>query len=103
MLWAAREALGYARGRTRASLDSESMFIGVLWSVAYRRLAKPPRKTSADTRAVAPGLPWAQIVGMRHRLVHDYHNVDLDLVWQVIEQDLRPLVTELEQLLPEGT
>jgi uncharacterized protein with HEPN domain len=46
-------------------------------------------------------LPWNQIVGMRHRLAHAYFHVDLDLVWDVMANDLGPLLAAVEPLLPE--
>jgi uncharacterized protein with HEPN domain len=37
---------------------------------------------------------------MRNRLVHGYDDVDLDVLWQTIEQDLTPLVAALESAMP---
>ncbi len=37
--------------------------------------------------------PWAAIVGMRHKVVHDYMDVDVDIVWNTA-------VTEIPRLLP---
>lgn len=54
---------------------------------------------SEATRSRAPQIPWAKIVGMRHRLVHVYFQVDLDLVWDTITLDLPPLIAELEKIL----
>jgi uncharacterized protein with HEPN domain len=45
------------------------------------------------------GVPWPQIIGMRNRLVHGYDQVDLDVLWDTIEHDLPPLVSELERIL----
>jgi uncharacterized protein with HEPN domain len=38
-----------------------------------------------------PEIPWRQIVGLRHRIVHDYFDVDLDLVWTIVRAELPPL------------
>jgi uncharacterized protein with HEPN domain len=46
-------------------------------------------------------VPWAAIVGMRHRVVHDYLHVDLDLVWDVVGRDVQPLVECLEKIVAE--
>jgi uncharacterized protein with HEPN domain len=43
--------------------------------------------------------PWLQIVGMRHRLIHGYDAVDLDVLWDTIIDDLPPLIDELEKIL----
>jgi uncharacterized protein with HEPN domain len=40
------------------------------------------------------------MAGMRDRLIHGYFDVNLDIVWQTINQDLPPLVAQLERILP---
>jgi uncharacterized protein with HEPN domain len=40
-------------------------------------------------------IPWAQIVGMRNRIVHDYAGVDLEIVWQVVTASLPEFRTNL--------
>lgn len=39
---------------------------------------------------------------MRHRIVHDYLNVDEDIIWEVIQQDIQSLVDVLEEIIPPG-
>jgi uncharacterized protein with HEPN domain len=56
-------------------------------------------RVPAGERAKYSGIPWAQIVGLRNRLIHGYDNVDFDILWQIVTQDLPPLVAELEKLL----
>jgi uncharacterized protein with HEPN domain len=46
-----------------------------------------------------PELPWAEMRGMRHILVHEYFGVSLPIVWQTIQNDLPPLVPKLKALL----
>ncbi|MCE5254260.1 MAG: DUF86 domain-containing protein [Actinomycetia bacterium] len=45
------------------------------------------------------GVPWASIIGMRHRLVHGYDSVDWDHVWRTLRDDLPPLLEQLTALL----
>lgn len=45
-----------------------------------------------------PEIPWAEITGLRHKLVHDYFVVDLRIVWQTATEDVplvRPLIAKL--------
>lgn len=55
-----------------------------------------------ETKDQAPGVPWADIVGMRHRVIHGYFGVRLDRVWEVVERDvpaLKPMLEELQRRL----
>jgi uncharacterized protein with HEPN domain len=38
-----------------------------------------------------PDIPWDLIYGMRNRIVHNYFEVDLEVVWRTVQQDLPPL------------
>jgi uncharacterized protein with HEPN domain len=57
-------------------------------------------------RSDHPEIPWSQIIGMRHILVHHYFEIDLPLVWSVVERDLPNLkgkIASLLQQLPHPT
>lgn len=56
-------------------------------------------QVSVETRRSMPGVRWADIVGTRNRLIHAYHEVDLNIVWDTVEIDLPPLVALLEAWL----
>jgi len=46
-------------------------------------------------------IPWAGIIGMRHRLVHGYDTVDWVRVWKTLKNDLPALLSQLRTVLPE--
>jgi uncharacterized protein with HEPN domain len=56
-------------------------------------------KVSDPARALAPGVPWRQIVGMRHRIVHVYYDLDATAIWTVVTDDLEPLIAALGEAL----
>ena len=58
------------------------------------------RKVSAEFRAAHPEIPWERIVGLRHRLVHDYFRIDLEKVWAACQEDLPLLMQQFELLVP---
>ena len=60
-------------------------------ALAYRiqMIGEAARRVSEPTRQAHPEIPWKQIIGMRHKIVHDYLSVDYDIVWQVVHQDCR--------------
>jgi len=102
MLDHAREAITLMQGKTRADLDSDRVL-----SLALVRLleivGEAAGRVSEEECAQHSEIPWPQIVGLRNRLIHGYDAVDYDILWQIITDDLPPLVKALEAILsPEG-
>ena len=62
-------------------------------------LGEAARRVSPAFRTAHPEIPWSEIVGMRHRIVHDYGRVNMEVVRQVLERDLPALILQLEGLV----
>jgi uncharacterized protein with HEPN domain len=67
---------------------------------AVELVGEAASRVSAATSDAHPEIPWTRIVGMRHRLVHDYVNLDVDLLWEVVKQHLPPLIAQVDPLVP---
>lgn len=55
----------------------------------------------AELRAVYPNTPWSDIAGARDILIHEYFRVDLELAWEMVQDDLPPLAEEVRRMLKE--
>lgn len=64
-----------------------------------QEIGEAATKVSDDSRSRAPNVPWRQIVGMRHRIVHVYYDIDTNALWEVAVNHLTPLITALESAL----
>ncbi len=99
MLQAARDAVGFV-----ADLDQDRFNASKLHQNAVVRsieiIGEAAGKVSRGFQQVHPEIPWSAIVGMRHRLIHAYNDVDLDLVWDVARIRLPDLIVILEPLVP---
>ena len=98
MLDHAREALKIVRGRSRADLDRDrvlNLALVRLLEIVGEAASRMPQ----EDRAVHAEIPWADIVGLRNRLIHGYDEVDFDILWQILTNDLPPLVKALERIL----
>jgi uncharacterized protein with HEPN domain len=99
MLDAGREALSYTAGRQRADLEHDRMLVHALVH-CIEIIGEAASRTSAECRAEIATIPWTDIVGMRNRLIHAYFDINLDLVWDTVQDDLPPLIAELEKIVP---
>ena len=55
---------------------------------------------SLSTREAHPDIPWHEMIGMRHRLIHEYFRVDLRVVWETVQRDLPQVIALIEPLVP---
>ena len=94
MLDHAVEAVEMIRGHTRADLDKDRKL-----NLALVRLVEIVGEAAAHVsdaeRRRHPEVPWEDIVGMRNRIVHGYDEVDFDILWDIVELHLPPLIAEL--------
>ncbi len=56
-------------------------------------------KVSAEVKSAAPNVEWRKISNLRNILVHGYWQVDLEIIADVIQNRLDPLVIELDKLI----
>jgi uncharacterized protein with HEPN domain len=56
------------------------------------------RGLSDATRDAHPQIPWSKIAGTRDRLIHGYFNVDLEIIWEIVETELPTLRRQIAQM-----
>ena len=99
MLDMTRKAVGKVQGVARDAYDTdENLRLALIHLVQV--IGEAARQVSREFTASHPDIPWENIIGMRHKVVHDYLGVDEDIVWQVAIEDLPKLVEALEPLVP---
>ena len=100
MLDHANEAVALANNHSRQDLDTDRLL-----NLALVRLVEVVGEAAAHLppafRAEHPDIPWREITGLRNRLIHDYDEVDFDILWTIVEDDMPPLVAQLAALLAQ--
>jgi uncharacterized protein with HEPN domain len=99
MLDHAVEAAEFAEGHTRVDLDKDRLL-----NLALVRLleivGEAASRVPNEVRQRHSQVPWAQISGLRNRLIHGYDEVNFDILWAIVKNDLPPLIAELRKALP---
>jgi uncharacterized protein with HEPN domain len=78
----------------RSFLDDRRTRKAVAYSIQI--MGEAARGLSLQLKADHPEVEWAEIVGSRHRIVHEYGAVNFRIVWAVAQEDLPTLRTSLE-------
>jgi uncharacterized protein with HEPN domain len=98
MLDYAREAVELSHGRSRADLDADR-----LYNLAMTRLVEvigeSAARISSATQQLHSEIPWPQVIAARNRLIHGYDQINFDILWDIIELDLPPLIFQLERIV----
>ena len=87
-------------GRRKAFDADELLQVWVLHHL--QTIGDACRALPEDFRARHSAVPWNRAIGMRHILVHHYFEIDADIVWSVVENELAPLKRAILAILSGG-
>lgn len=99
MLDMARKVSVRVSGRSKADYDADE---DLRFVVAHliQTIGEAAARVSMPTQKANPEIPWKNITGIRHRIVHDYMGVDYDILWEVAMRHMPPLIAALEAIVP---
>lgn len=85
----------------RSAFDRDELIQN--WTVHHLLLiGEAAAALSSEFRGRHGEVAWTRIIGMRNILVHRYFDVDVDVVWAVVERDLAPLKAFVDATLQTG-
>jgi len=98
MLDAAQEAAFFAQNKTRRSLDTDrQLVLSLVKSIEI--IGEAAANVTTKCREDFPQIPWRNIISMRNRLTHVYFDINLDILWKTVVEDLPPLIAELGKVV----
>ena len=78
-------------------IADERTHLAVLYEITI--IGEVVKRLSMEFRTTHPKIQWRQIAGMRDRLVHDYDEISIDLVWEVVQKNIPELLDYIAPLL----
>jgi uncharacterized protein with HEPN domain len=99
MFLAAVDALAFTEGLDEAAFVKSRLHQNAVIR-SLEVIGEAAGKVSPTFRNTYPQIPWREITGMRHRLIHGYGEVRLDVVWAVVRDDLPALIAALRPIVP---
>jgi uncharacterized protein with HEPN domain len=98
MLQSARDARAFTAELTRSDFE-HSRIAQYALAHALQIIGEAAARVSEETRSKVPDVEWAQMVGMRNRLVHDYGRIDRGVLWDTVNEDIPSLIAVLERFV----
>lgn len=97
---AAAAAMEMAAGHERPELF-RNLVLAMALTRCLEILGEAASRVSPETRLRFPAIPFVKMVSMRNRLIHAYFDVDPEVVWTTVRDDLPPLLGALDAALAE--
>jgi uncharacterized protein with HEPN domain len=97
MVESAKEAIEYAKNKKRNDLNTDRQLVHCLVR-CLEITGEAASKISEGLKNNNPQIPWERITGMRNRLVHAYFDINLDIVWKTVREELPELIRNIESI-----
>ena len=95
---AIKRILRYTDGISRVELEAnDEKLSAILYQITI--IGEATKRLSSTFRQQHSEIPWREIAGMRDVIVHEYDQLDLDVVWDVIKNKLSELLSLITPLL----
>ncbi len=62
-------------------------------------IKKIDKLTDGELFLIKPEIPWKEIKGMRDHIAHGYFDIDVEVIWQVVNEELTPLQVAIKELI----
>lgn len=95
---AAKIAARVRKGRVQFDADED---LQIVLTHLVQMLGEAASRVSRELMDRHTAVPWRQIVGMRNRVVHDYFEVDLDILWVAASVDVPRLARQIEEIVDQ--
>lgn len=98
MLDAGQDAIFFSTKRQRADLDTDRMlYLSLVKCIEI--VGEAANQITEETRAQLDEVPWREIINMRNWLIHAYYDINPDILWKTIYDDIPILVATLDRAL----
>lgn len=68
---------------------------------AIEVVGEASNRVSEEIKEKYPNIPWIEMRGLRNRIVHNYDDIDYQILWNVIKNELPVLINKIEEIIDE--
>jgi uncharacterized protein with HEPN domain len=101
MLTAARLLCQFAEGQTMNQFQNDPMRRSAI-ERQIEIIGEAANRTSSEFKHQHPEIPWRKIIGQRNILAHEYDDIAVEILWNVVTIHIPQLIQQLETILPSS-
>ena len=98
ILIASQDAIAFVEGITYQDFERSKLHQNAVIR-PLEIIGEAAGRISNELKSSYPQIPWNLMIGMRNRLIHNYMDVDLQVIWETIHNDLPPLIRSIRKLM----
>ncbi len=97
---ACKEIIKFTNGTSKSQFENDKI---LAYAVVHliEIIGEAASSVTSELKQKYSKIPWKHIIGMRNRLIHGYFDIDLDIVWQTIKEDIPNLLREIENIIKQ--
>lgn len=97
---ACMDILKFTQDHTHEHFIADDMVQG---AVIYKILiiGEATNRLSTELKSLYTQIPWGQIIGARNRLIHQYHDFDIDVVWNMVSRSIPELLNQITTIIEQ--
>ena len=94
---AAQECLEFAENLSFGDFfDDRKTRAAVVWQICV--IGEAANRINNSVRQQAPEIDWRRMSDMRNILIHEFHNINYEIVWRTVQEELPPLIGTAKRL-----
>lgn len=88
----------YTRGISKEDFQAATMVQDAVIR-QFEIIGEAAKRVSEELKQENPGVPWKDMAGMRDVLIHDYIDVEIDVVWKTVQDYLPALERQIKAIV----
>jgi Uncharacterized conserved protein len=96
MIESAQKIMFYTKDMTFTDFETDNRTIDAVIR-NFEIIGEAANRLEEAYKVINPDIEWNHLRGFRNRVIHEYFGIDLEIVWQIIEEDLPNLIISLSK------
>ena len=98
---AADRIVSYVENVSRGEFEADQMRLDAVIR-NLQVIGEAVKKIPDSIQKGYPNIPWQEIAGLRNRVTHVYFDVNIDIIWDVVQSELPTLKIQLQEIIKEA-